>query len=164
MFTRTLQAVHSVHVGCYCICRLLTGSEAWACSAGMPEGQRRASIKAAQPETAAQAGLGFARPEEVSAFRMTRRKRASSVKAPTEAPSEKGPVAPAKAAEPIAPTPSLTDLSDEDVSSKPGVYVLLCSVYEQGQMRARICMPMVKRLSEPNSILRPKPCVCWPSA
>ena len=143
---------------------LLTGSEAWVCSAGMPESQRRASTEAAQPETAAQAALGFARPEEVSAFRMTRRKRASSVKAPTEAPSDKGPVAAAKAAEPVAPTPSPTDLSDEDVSSKPGAHALSCSAYEQGQMRARICMPMVKQLSKPNGILRAKPCACWPSA
>ena len=99
----------------------------------MPEGQRRASTEAALPDTAAEAGSGFARPEEVSAFRMTRRKRSSSVKAPAEAISDKGPVAAAKAAEPAAPASSPTDLSDDDVSSKPGAPSHLCSAQEQCQ-------------------------------
>lgn len=121
---------HIITAGCFCACTLLTGSKAWRRSAGMPEGQRRASSEAAQPETAAQAGQAFARPEEVSAFRMTRRKRSSSVKAPSEAPSDKGPVAVAKAAEPAAPASSPTDLSDEDVSSKSGALLQSCSAYD----------------------------------
>ena len=125
-----LHTTHTITVGCFCACTLSTGSKACVRSAGMPEGQRRASTEAAKTETAAQTGQAFARPEEVSAFRMTRRKRSSSVKAPSEAPPDKGPVAAAKAAEPAAPASSPTDLSDEDVSSKPGVLVHHCSAYE----------------------------------
>lgn len=92
-----------------------------SCCTGMPEAPRRASAEAPQQEPAARAG-STARPEEVAAFRMTRRRRSSSAaKAPFE--SEKAPINAVKAMDPAAPSSSPADASEDD--DKPGELGLL---------------------------------------
>lgn len=88
----------------------LQGCDALCC-AGMPEEPRRTSSETAPQEAPARAG-SVARPEEVSAFRMGRRKRSSSFKAPKEAAMT--PVEAVKAMEPAAPTSSPTNISSDD--------------------------------------------------
>ena len=88
----------------------LQGCDALCC-AGMPEAPRRTSSETAPQEPPARAG-SVARPEEVSAFRMGRRKRSSSFKAPKEAAMT--PVEAVKAMEPAAPTSSPTNISSDD--------------------------------------------------
>lgn len=76
----------------------------------MPEAPRRASAETPQQDPAVRAG-SIARPEEVSAFRMTRRRR-SSAKAPSE--PEKARSDAVKAMEPAAPSSSPAEGSEDE--------------------------------------------------
>ena len=94
----------------------------------MPEGPRRASSEAAQQEPAARLGA-IARPEEVSTFRMTRRKRGSSAaKAPLEPEQAPADAVKATIAEPAAPSSSPAEVSEDDDAA--------------GEL-ARLCWPLL---------------------
>ena len=87
----------------------------------MPEGPRRASAEAPQQDPAARAG-SIARPEEVSAFRMTRRRRSSSAaKGPSQ--PEKTPIDAVRAMEPAAPSSSPVEGSEDE--ERPGELAFL---------------------------------------